>query len=477
MRVVVGTSALNRAARWAGVLAVAIGLLAGCGGSMLSIPRPTDSLAPPPAPPVLEASRLSLLVELPPSRLSDLAADTAPLEFGGEDAWITVPIGIGPAGLEVQYHVWREGWRFEMVQDRLVTRLDLRYRVRGRLIGGPVLGQCGHDGEEAPRLRIVASSTLAWTEGWGLRPTTAVAPPEFVDPCRALPGGIDATPLMQRLMTPALEAGVAALDARIAERAVSRERVTTIWDRLATPLEVAPGAWLALRPRAAQAGPIVGTEAGTLRTVVELIAQPIAKIDAAPDPEHRPLPDLARVASPPSEFHVALPVRVPYAALNKRLAETVVGTSVDVGGGRTLSVAEIQAYGSGPQVILQVGLSGAARGFAYLAGTPAIDPESRTLRFDGLQFSLESDSALVRATGRLLHRTLVAQLESRARLPLGAQIDTLRAQLGAALNRELAPGVDLAGSVDRLDLRGVYPIQDGLEAVVVFGGALRLNAR
>ena len=68
-------------------------------------------------------------------------------------------------------------------------------------------------------------------------------------------------------------------------------------------------------------------------------------------------------------------------------------------------------------------------------------------------------------------------LESRARLPLGAQIDTLRAQLGAALNRELVPGVDLAGSVDRLDLRGVYPIQGGLEAVVVFGGALRLNAR
>ena len=98
-----------------------------------------------------------------------------------------------------------------------------------------------------------ASSTLAWTEGWGLRPATAVAPPEFVDPCRALPGAIDATPLMQRLLTPALEAGVEALDARIAERAVSRARVTTIWDRLATPLEVAPGAWLALRPRAGRA--------------------------------------------------------------------------------------------------------------------------------------------------------------------------------------------------------------------------------
>jgi hypothetical protein len=348
--------------------------------------------------------------------------------------------------------------------------------VRGRLTGGPVLGQCGHDGDDAPRLRIVASSTLAWTEGWGLRPTTAVAPPEFVDPCRALPGGVDATPLMQRLLTPALEAGVETLDAHIAERAVSRERVASIWDRLGAPLEVAPGAWLALRPRAAQAGPIVGTDAGSLRTVVELIAQPIAKIDASPDAEHRPLPDLARVAAPPSAFHVALPVRVPYAALNQRLAETVVGTSIDMGMGRALSVVEIQAYGSGPQVILQVGVSGAARGLVYLAGTPAIDPESQTLRFDGLQFSLESDSALARTTGRLLHRTLVTQL-SRARLPLGPRVETLRAQLGAALNRELAPGVELAGSIDRLDLRGVYPVQGGLEAVVVFGGALHLNVR
>jgi hypothetical protein len=476
MRAAVVTSVLNRAGRWA-TLAVASGLLAGCGGSTLSIPRPTDHLVPAPPPPVLEPSRLSLLVELPLSRLRDIAASAAPSEIGHPDAWTAVPVGVGPAGLEVQYHVWRERWHVEMAGDRLVTRLDLRYRVRGRLAGGPVLGQCGHGGESAPRLRIVASSALAWTERWGLRSTTAVAPPEFVDACRALPGAVDATPLLQPLLTPALQAAARALDARIAELAVSRERVTSVWDRLATPLQVAPGTWLALRPRAAQAGPIVGTGAGGLQTLIELLAQPVAKIDASPDAEHRPLPDLARVASPPPEFHVALPLRVPYAALNQRLAETVVGTTIDVGMAQPLSVVGIQAYGSGPQVILEVGVSGPARGLVYLAGTPAIDPESRALRFDGLQFSLESDSALVRTTGRLLHRTLVTQLESRARLPLGARIDALRAQLGAALNRELVPGLDLAGSVDRLDLRGVYPVQGGLEAVVVFDGALRLSAR
>ena len=71
----------------------------------------------------------------------------------------------------------------------------------------------------------------------------------------------------------------------------------------------------------------------------------------------------------------------------------------------------------------------------------------------------------------------VAQLEPRARLTLAQQLETIRGRLGAALNRELLTGVDLGGSVDRLELRSVYPVQDGLEVIVVFGGALRLVAR
>jgi hypothetical protein len=144
---------------------------------------------------------------------------------------------------------------------------------------------------------------------------------------------------------------------------------------------------------------------------------------------------------------------------------------------RPLSVVEIQAYGSGAKVILEVGVTGPAHGLVYLAGTPALDLESQTLRLDGLQFSVDSDSALVRTTGRLLHRRLVSALESRARLPLGVRVEALRSRLGAALNRELAPGVELTGTVDRLQLRGVYPVEGGLEVVAVFDGALRLVGR
>jgi hypothetical protein len=140
-------------------------------------------------------------------------------------------------------------------------------------------------------------------------------------------------------------------------------------------------------------------------------------------------------------------------------------------------VVDVQAYGSGAQLILQVGVTGPVTGAAYLAGTPVVDAESRTLRLDGLAFTLESDSALVRATGRLLHRRLLAELERRARLPLDAHLEALRTRLSNALNRELLAGVDLSTTVDRLELRGVYPVQDGLEFVAVFGGALRVIGR
>jgi hypothetical protein len=473
MRAAVPMPALARVARLTAALVVSGGLFTGCGGTTLSIPRPTDELQPAPPPPVLEPSLLGFEVDLPLTRLRALADDAVPHALGRPEAWV----GLGRAGLEVQYQAWREDVDFEMVGDRLVTRLDLRYRLRGRLAGGPVLGECGYGGEGPPGVRVVAASALAWTPWWGLRSTTALEPPAFLGPCKALPGGLDVTPYLPPVLAPGLEPLARAVDARVGQLAPARERVALLWERLAAPVEVTPGTWLALRPRAARAGPIVAAGPGVVRTTVQVVAEPMAKLDGQPDPETRPLPDLEPLATPAPAFHIALPFRVPYAALNERLAETMVGASVDVGMSRPLSVVEIQAYGSGAKVILEVGVTGPARGLVYLAGTPALDLESQTLRLDGLQFSVDSDSALVRTTGRLLHRRLVSALESRARLPLGVRVEALRSRLGAALNRELAPGVELTGTVDRLQLRDVYPVEGGLEVVAVFDGALRLVGR
>ncbi|MGH7357442.1 MAG: DUF4403 family protein [Candidatus Rokuibacteriota bacterium] len=470
---------LLRVRRRGPLLLAAIWLLVGCGGAGLSIPRPMDALLPAPAPSTLEPSLLSFLVDLPLSRLVEAAEGAFPSEVAREQAWVRAPRGLGPAGLEFQYRLWRDALHFEMVGDRLVTRLDLRYRVRARLAGGPVPleGRCGYYSDAPPRLRITASSALGWTTGWGIRATTAFGPPEFLDPCRALPGAADVTPLLQGFLAPGLETLARALDSRVAELLNLKERAALVWQSLDAPRQMAPGAWLALRPRAAHAGPIAGGGPEVLRTVLELTAEPVATVGAGPEAESRPLPELQIVKAPAKKFHVALPLHVPYATLNQWLAQTAVGTTVDVGMSRPLSVEGIQAYGSGAQVILAVRVAGPVRGIVYLAGTPTVERDSQTLRLADLQFTLDSDNALIGATGRLLHRQLLAVLEPRARLPLGDRVEALRTRLGAALNRQLVEGVDMRGTLDELAIRGVYPVQEGLEFHVVFGGTLGLVGR
>jgi hypothetical protein len=417
-------------------------------------------------------------VDVPVARLLEAAEAALPPEVAQEQAWRPGPGGLGPAGLQLQYRLWREALYLEMVGDRLVTRLDLRYRVRARVAGGavPLEGQCGYDGEAPRRLRVTAASGLAWAPDWSIRSTTRFGPPAFLDPCGVLPGVADVTPVLGGLLAPGLEAVARALDERVAQLG-TRTQAALVWERLSAPREVTPGAWLVLRPRTAHAGPIGGGGPGVLRTVLELTAEPDARIGAAPDPEARPLPPLEFVKAPGKRFHATLPLHVPYAALNAWLAQRAVGTTVDVGTSRPLTVDGVQAYGSGTQVMLAVQVSGPVSGVVYLAGTPTVERDNRTLHLADLQFTLDSDSALVSATGRLLHRQLVSALEPRARLPLGDRLDALRAQLGAALNRELAGGFHLSGHVDALEIRSVYPVQEGLEFRVLFAGALGLIGR
>src|SRR5262249_7326712 len=159
---------------------------------------------------------LSFLVDVPLARLREAAEDAFPPEVGREDAWVDAPLALGSMGLQFQYRFWRGPVGLEEAGGRPVPPNHLRFPVRGRgargpgrarLSGGrvPLQAQCGYDDEPPRRLRIGASSRLSWTASWGLRSATALGAPEFVDACRAFPGGADIAPVLAALLQPGLE--------------------------------------------------------------------------------------------------------------------------------------------------------------------------------------------------------------------------------------------------------------------------------
>ena len=81
---------------------------------------------------------------------------------------------------------------------------------------------------------------------------------------------------------------------------------------------------------------------------------------------------------------------------------------------------------------------------------------------EDLNFSVETSNLLVHGASRALHAQLVTVLRSRARWPVGDAVDWAAEKLREGLNRSLAEGVVLEGTVDHVRILGVEARQDAL---------------
>ncbi|HWJ16535.1 MAG TPA: DUF4403 family protein [Gemmatimonadaceae bacterium] len=75
-----------------------------------------------------------------------------------------------------------------------------------------------------------------------------------------------------------------------------------------------------------------------------------------------------------------------------------------------------------------------------------------------------------------IHRAL-DQSTGHGRLAVGEQLDRFKAQLGAELNRELAPGVTLTGAVKDVRIEHLYTTPTAFVLRVVFDGAASIDVK
>ena len=116
----------------------------------------------------------------------------------------------------------------------------------------------------------------------------------------------------------------------------------------------------------------------------------------------------------------------------------------------------MQANGDSVRIALDV--NGTLRGRLTLASRLRWDAETRELLLDDLDWTLDSRGALARVKA-----TLAAPLIGRAirkatmggRVPLGAQLDSVRIQMLQLLNTTVAPGVIMGGSITNFRVESV----------------------
>ena len=464
-------NAFSHSRTGARVLALFVTLATACGGRF-EVPVPVLA-APAAAPAPIETATIGLPVTISLAKIRAGLDSIFPAVDSLDRARCTALGGL----VCHQYLYRRDSLDLHMQGDRVVLQTSLRYSGRVALPGLDAgIASCGMPPEPMKRASMRLSTSLYWRSDWRLasRGTTVAA--ELTDRCAVTLLRVDATPLMRRL----IEAQTASLrqqiDSVIPSVGDLRPAAESLWRVMQQPLllDSASSIWLVMTPETVSLMPITGS-GGAASTAMVLKARPRVVVGSRPAATQRPLPILT-LANRSAGIHIPIEIEVPFSDLSQRATALLSGEVA----GKGIRVGEVAVWGVGDTAVVRVGMTGKMSGSLYLLGRVAYDSAARAVLTSDLRYTLASNNAMsrVKATlgaGRI--KSAIDEVTGHGRLGLGQQLDSLKSLLTRQLNRELAPGIVLVGSVTDVRFRALYTTQTAFVLRAVLDGEAVVQVR
>ncbi len=430
----------------------ALAVLAACGTQTLTVPAPvarSGEAALPPLPP-LPPSVVDAPISYALAPALTALEKSVPVRFGDINHRIPIPSN---SRQQVAFEATRTPFQvaFDGKQVTLVSTVS--YQGRGWYkppLAPSVSASCGTTGPQ-PRVRIVLTLDIDLTRDWTLKSRSRLKTvrPETDTPrdaCKVTMFNLDVTDRVVDALRPQLEKQLPGVDRRVAAFDL-RSRMDRWYNLLNKSIHVHDSLWLVLAPQAVRLGELRLADSNLVADV-RLYSQPYLLSGPRPAPFRTALPPLERaVRTVGDSARLRLEGLLSYDIASDMLSRQLVGRTVRrYGRSIKLSHIRVSSLGDG-RLVLAVGVTGDIVGDAYLVGTPHLDTLTHTLTVPDLDFDVATSDALVRGLAWLRKADLVTQLRQRAILPLDPLIDATRALVERALNRPLAEGVTLEGSV------------------------------
>lgn len=328
---------------------------------------------------------------------------------------------------------------------------------------GEVSGSCGITGVK-PRAKITIASDLRINPDWRLRGKTRVTrvlpySSEDRDQCKVTVFNINVTDRVIDATKSALAAKRPMIDQKIAALDI-RSRFEKWWHLLEQPIQLTDSVWLTINPSAVRMGENVGVKK-TLVTALGFSANPKVVTGSRPTVVETPLPPLYPAAVG-NGLHILLEGVVGYDVASDLLRTHLVDKKFEKAG-RTFIVKDVRMFGiGGGKLAMEVQFKGGASGKVYLVGTPRYDPGTNELFVPDLDYDVGSANLLVSGVEWLKHDDVRDFIRGQARWSIGNVMDLGKEQIVKGLNRDLAPGVRLAATVQRVQGLSVRPRRTGI---------------
>jgi hypothetical protein len=376
-----------------------------------------------------------------------------------------------PVQSQIDYTAFLRNLQMRMQGNDFTVTAQIEFSVAARVksgLSGFGIASCGVN-EAMPKIEFTLPGTVNWTAQGDLQIVPGAWSMRWLRPCNITAFQFNVETLLD---LPGVRDKVGrAIDAAITgnlQQVGLRTALKQVWPLINQPRQIQDGVWLLLGPEKISFGDITGTgrmvsSGVVVRARPQIIsgAKPVVTIPPVPAPEHLPTGE---------GFHVALWGDISLDKANDLLNQKLAGKPITAGS-HTVVIDKLRVYGSGTKAVLGLTLSEPVKGEIYALARPVFDIEKNELRFEDVDFSLESSSLLARSANWMLHGSLRQSIEQKARIRFD---DDLKDALKDFRNyrQTLDSGVVVRASLDHVRPEGLYFTADSIKAYVVLDGKL-----
>jgi Domain of unknown function (DUF4403) len=460
--------------RFAG-LAVVMAVIGGCAISPKAPPHTTSTAAVP----VVDVSVVQIPFHLDLNAVKQQINANIPQSQDGFGAW-------GDAG-----GGWLDetGWQRDTINvsasgHSLIASTTVHYAgALAHRVGKPwplsgsivvQVAQCGR-GEPEPTLGLSLVASLTPKPDWSVVPEVTVPEPQIGARCRL---GIINYDISQRIADSVhtyFNNQVNTLTQALTQRLAFHDQAQHAWSLLENPISLGGGAFLQVDPQSADLGALAADpDGGGVTVLAGLRAKPVVLFGGLPATVTAPLPPLQAADGTLPMIHIELPVQVGYDALSDAIDSRLKGRQYPFGKYK-VTIDEVRVYGTEQLLVVEVHVSGTARGTLYLTGAPVYNAATQTVYVESLVYTLETKNALLKAADWLLHEHFEQILQSEAHLDITNSINTLREATLAGINRHLDAHADLSGNITAVRPLGVVLSESGVTAYFVGDGTVAVS--
>ena len=408
-----------------------------------------------PEPPKPELSYLNIAIGIPLQPIEKAAEEEVPRAVGVDPFKYQMGGGAAPpaCGIDGGYSITRAPLAMSGSGEVITTSVDLSYWLKGRKqvpCPGPVTtASCGTDGEPPRTANVSINTTITILPDL----TTSVHSLGPVVPgnqCVLHPLELDVTDEVVSGFDTALRKMLPVMDKRVAAGLDLRKRVEAGWARMSEPTELRPNVWLALNPEGIGVVPVTVAE-GELRTGIQLRLRPVVR-RARSRVQHEAVA-AGRRRRARDTFKLQIPVDMQESFVQARLEKAL---DLDQGGmtmsmsGYNVRVTGADVYGEGSQMVVKLTFTGDLSGTGYLKGTPFYDPGTRILSFPDLDYTLETNDALLKTANWFAQGEVRDRLRERFTIDMAQPIENMKQGLEKVLNQRRG-NVQLHGTVQELE--------------------------